>query len=931
MAYNLIRTSIIYLVFGFFISLNSPAFSQQQIQLPESYSNLTWNDFVVKMEQDFSLRFFYLPEDIPKLLISFDSDSISLMQLLNDHFNPHNIFVSIDRTGNVFLIKDIALQTSLPEDFFQYLIPEEEEEGSVAGISRDFLKTTERYIAKTITVGSRKKGVNKSTATISGYATNAKTGEVVISATIFDKSSGKGTVTDVNGFFSMTLNKGEHILTVSSVNIKEEHIKVDLLSDGELNLVLEDKIVLLSDVVIKADINNKVIGTQMGLEKITAKSIKKIPLVFGEKDIFKVALLLPGVQSLGEGSSGFNVRGSPTDQNVFYINHVPIYNTSHVAGFFSAFNSDAIDEFSLFKSNIPVHYGGRISSVFEIKSKQGSNEKYTASGGISPITGRFIVEGPLKKEKSSFLIGVRSTYSDWILNFVKDPEIKNSKARFADIVTNFSLQLKNNNQLNVFSYFSYDKMDLASQTKYDYQNLGGSVVWKHYFRMKNSFEISLAHSRYQFSEENSQFEIASYIHSNQLDHTEIKAISYIRPNEKHTINFGVNSILYQINRGQYDPLTQESLIETTDMGNEKGIETGFFVGDEWKVLPQMTIEGGIRYNLFTYLGAQEVFEYEEGFPKKPESIVDTLYFDNFEAVKTYGGLDVRLAANYMVSDRLSLKIAYNRLHQYIYMLTNTIAISPNYKWKLCDYNTEPIIGEQFSLGMFTNILNGRMVFSLETYYKKSQNVVEVKDGADLFLNEHVERSTLQGDLDAYGFEIMLQKPFGDLNGWVNYTYSHSSVLVNSIFKENQINFGEPYPSNFDKPHAFNFVASYAFSRRVSISGNVVYSTGRPITYPTSVYYQNDIPTLNYSSRNAYRIPDYFRVDMALSIEGSLLKRKPGHGSWTFSVYNILGRNNVYSVYFIQEDDTIKAYKLSIFGVPIFSISYNIKLGNYASE
>ncbi len=918
------------IVSGLLLSLNSVVYGQEKIYITKACSGLSFKDFVHKAEQDFMVSIFYLPEDIPEMQVSFDADSVLLPELLRDQLKHHDIFVSADRKGNIFLTKVSTIPTALPENFFNGVTSEDDEE-SEDTISRDFLETTKKYVAKTIIVGDRQKGVNKRYTTLSGYATNRKSGELVWGATIIEESTGRGTVTDVNGFYSITLNKGEHLLTVSSVNLKEKEIKVNMLSDGELDLVLEDKIVLLADVVINAEIDNIVKGTQMGLEKIEAKSVKEIPIVFGEKDIFKVALLLPGVQTVGEGAAGFNVRGSPTDQNIFYINQMPVYNTSHAAGFFSAFNSDAIDEFSFYKSNIPVHYGGRLSSVFEIKARQGSKEKYTASGGISPITARAMVGGPIKKDKSSFLVGVRSTYSDWILNFVKDHNVKNSNVRFADIVANLSFQLKENHQLNVFSYFSYDKMDLATQTNYDYQNLGASVMWKHYFRKKNSFELSLAYSRYKFHERNYQINLAAYEQSNELEHTELKASTYIRPNEDHTINFGVNSILYQINRGKYDPMGPESLIEVTDIGKEKGLETGLFVNDEWKLTPRMTVNGGIRFNIFNYLGPQEVFQYQEGMPKNPESIADTLHFGDFENVKTYSGLDIRLAANYMLSDRLSLKFAYNRMHQYIYMLSNTIAISPDYKWKLVDYNTEPIVGDQVSLGMYTNILSGILAFSVETYYKKSHNVVEIKDGADLFLNKQTEWNTLQGDMSAYGIEFMLQKPTGDLTGWVNYTYSRSKVLVDSKYEDNKINFGQVYPSNYDKPHVFNLVANYRFSRRVSLSGNIVYSTGRPITYPTSVYYLNDIPTLNYSLRNEYRLPDYFRVDMALSIEGNLKKHKPGHSSWVLSVYNLFGRDNAYSVYFVQEGSNIKAYKLSIFGVPIFSITYNIKLGNYASE
>lgn len=541
------------------------------------------------------------------------------------------------------------------------------------------------------------------------------------------------------------------------------------------------------------------------------------------------------------------------------------------------------------------------------------------------------MEGPLKKEKSSFLIGVRSTYSDWILNFVKDPIIKNSNAQFGDVVANFSFQLNENNRLNIFGYASTDMMDLYTQSKYDYQNFGGSVVWKHFFKNQNSFDLSFAQSTYKFNEENSQLEVASYSHHNQLGHSELKAVFNILPFENHSVQFGINTTLYNIDKGIYSPLSGASFIEYTDLGKEKGMENALFISDEWKINDKLTFSGGLRYNLFTYLGEQDVNIYQENMPFVEENLIDVLHFKNWQPVKTYGGLDFRLAMNYLINDKLSIKAAYNRLHQFIYMLNNTIAVSPNYKWKLSDYNTKPIVGDQISVGLYSNLWNNRYEFSVETYYKLSKNVVEIKDGANLFFNKNTEQATLQGNLNAYGVEIMLKKNSGTLSGWINYTYSNTSVLVNSAFAENRINYGEPYPSNYDKPHAFNLVANYDFIRRFSISGNVVYSTGRPITYPTSIYYLGGTPTLSYSARNAYRIPDYFRVDISLNLEGNLLKRKLGHGTWALSVYNVLGRKNAFSVYFEENDGLIKAYKLSIFGAPIVSLSYNFKLGNYASE
>lgn len=901
-----------------------------QIELNKSYSNLSWSQFVKKVEDNYPVHFFYRTSDFPEITINIESDKIPLKTVLTDHLLQFNIFVSIDQDGNIFLTKNTSINTQLPLGFFKERSTEVEKE-NVEQLDANYIKTTAKFVTENAIVGTKEDGVNKRYATIKGIATNSVTGEKVVGATILDLITKKGVVTDESGQYSITLNKGKHVFKISSVNIVEKQIDVDLRSSGNLDLVLDDKIILLKDVIVSADKDNKLVGTQMGLDKLIAKNVKKIPLVFGEKDVVKIALLLPGVQSVGEGSAGFNVRGSPTDQNLFYINHVPIYNTSHASGFFSAFNADIVDEFSLFKSNIPIEYGGRLSSVFEIKSKDGSKEKVTAHGGIGPITGRISVEGPLKKDKSSFLIGARSTYSNWILNFVKDPIVKNSKVQFSDVVTNFSFQLNEKNKLNLFTYFSNDKMDIYTQSKYGYQNYGASTTWKHFFENQNSFEISLVQSGYKFNEENKQMEVSAYSHQNELTHAELKAIVNIVPFKNHNVKFGLNSTLYNINKGVYSPLTDLSLIKFTDLGKEKGIESGLFLSDDWKVNPKLTLSGGFRYNLYSYLGPQDVNRYRDGLPYTNDNIVEVLHFSNWQSVKTYNGLDFRFAVNHLINDNLSVKAAYNRLHQYIYMLSNTIAVSPNYRWKLSDYNTNPIVGDQIALGFYSNLFQKHYELSVETYYKFSQNVVEIKDGQNLFFNENLEQSSLQGNLSAYGMEVMLKKNTGKLTGWINYTYSNSKIRVDSPFAENRINYGDPYPSNYDKPHAFNLVSNFDFSRRIALSGNVVYSTGRPITYPTSIYYYRGIPTLSYSSRNAYRIPDYFRVDLSITMEGNLLKRKLGHGTWAFSVYNVLGRKNAYSVYFEEKDGLIKSYKLSIFGAPIISISYNFKLGNYASE
>ncbi len=906
-------------------------YGQSQIIVTKEDHHSSWDNFVKHIEKKNNIRFYYEKNLIPEFDLHFKNDSTFLEQILQDNFKELGILIAIDHHGNVFMTKEDSINTELPSNFFHIPVAHQKtqsEDTEKVKSENDFLKTTNEFFAETIIIGTREKGANKKKATISGYVKNSKTGLPVVGATIFQSDQGIGVSADEKGYFKLVIDKGKHVLKINSVSTIEQKIEVDVLSDGDLNIEVLDELFLLEGVIISAEKYSKVRGTSMGLERIPMIAVKKVPLVFGERDVLKIALLLPGVQTVGEGSSGFNVRGSPTDQNIFYLNNVPIYNTSHVAGFFSAFNSDAISEFSLYKNYIPINYGGRLASVFDVEAKQGSMQKTKVNGGIGLITGRILAEGPIKKDTSSYLLAFRSTYSNWVLSMVDDIEIGRSKVNFADLIANLSFNINERNQLNIFSYVSNDGMNLATKSKYDYQNIAASINWKHYFKNNHNFETSIAHSNYAFTEENTEVLSFAYKHLNKIMHSEINARFNLNLDKNHKLIIGTNSVLYNIDRGNPVPLNEESNFMPISLGSEKGIESGIYLSDEWEISPELTINGGIRYNRYTYLGPQKVYTYLDGYPKSESSIQDTLFFSKNKSIKSHQGLDYRFAANYMVTKDLSFKIAFNRLHQYMYMLSNTVAIAPNYKWKLTDYNTEPMVGDQYSVGMYSNFPAFRIELSIEAYYKKIQNLVELKNGASLFLNEYVERSTLQGKLDAYGIELMLKKPYGKTTGWINYTYSSSQVIVDSDIQENRINFGNPYPSNFDKPHALNFVINRDFSKRFSMSANFVYATGRPITLPTSLYYYKGIKYLNYSKRNEYRIPDYIRLDLSFSLEGNLRRHKLAHGYWSFSIYNVLGRKNAYSVYFKKEEDQIKGYKFSVFGSPIYSLTYNFKLGNY---
>jgi len=895
----------------------------------QKLNNSSWMQFKYATEKRFHVNYYIYPDLAKDLVIQVDSDSLLLKDVLIKNFQKIDYKVIIDDYGSVFITKGSMVKTSLPVGFFRGK-PSVKSIVEQADQTRDEEGkhvTSSVYVAKTVIIGSQKINPNRNKSKLSGYVSGSLDGTPIIGGTIYIDELETGTSTDENGYYELLLVPGKYTLVFKSIESIQRIAKIDIRSSGTLDIGLDKNLYMLQEVEISAAQADNVRGTQMGVEKISSKTIEEIPVVLGEKDVIKVAMLLPGVTSVGEGVSGFNVRGSPSDQNLFYIENIPVYNTSHLFGFFSAFNSDVVDNFMLYKGSIPARFGGRLSSIFDISTKMGNMEKFSARGGISPITARLMVEGPIVKNKISYIAGIRSTYSDWVLKFVKDPEIRNSKAYFGDLVLGFDAKINERNKLKLFGYYSEDRIKLSNSTKYQFKNKGASINWLHAFREKNDLNLSFVYSDYFFEEENSEILIAAYKRYYQLKHSQLNLNVGLRPFEKHTINVGGNGILYMLDRGSYLPLNNESSISPIFFGDEKGVEAALNISDEWKISPLLTVLGGVRFNLYSYLGANTVYKYLSNSPMSASTINDTLHFGNNKAIKTYTGLDYRLSVNYLLSTNVSIKAAYNRLHQYIFMLTNTIALSPTDTWKLADYNIKPMVGDQFSLGLYANF-GKNFEGSVEGYYKRVNNLVEYKDGADLLTSKVVEWDVLQGNLDAYGIEFMIKKPFGKFNGWFNYSYSNSSVLVNNKVTGENINFGKRYPSNFDHPHTVNLVANFKASRRLILSGNLIYSTGRPITYPTAIYYLDGQKIFHYSNRNEYRVPDYFRIDLALKIEGNLLSKKLAHGQFILSVYNLTGRKNAYSVYFKSEEGRVAGYKMSIFGTQIFSLTYDFKLGSY---
>jgi len=713
--------------------------------------------------------------------------------------------------------------------------------------------------------------------------------------------------------------------------MEELQYKIEIRSSGVLDIEMSSRLYPIDEITVKSSEYHNVRGPQMGFTQISIKDIKEIPVVLGEKDVLKVVNMLPGVQNAGEGSAGINVRGSAVDQNMFFLNKIPVYNTSHLFGFFSSFNPDIIRDFSFYKSNLPAKYGGRLASVIDITSRNGNNKKFSARGGISPITAKVALEGPIIKDKSSYVLSARSTYSDWILKRMQDPDLRNSNALFYDLAAGITAKLNERNLIKVFGYYSKDKFRLASTEDYQYSNAGASLDWWHQFTSTISSNTSMAVSQYQFNHQNNSLPLEAYQHDYQINHYELKSDLIWIPGYKHRVMFGGNAILYNIDRGDVQPWGEESSRKPVALGTENGMEGGIHVSDQIQVSDRFSIYTGMRYSLYAYLGPQTVYDYVLDNPVEPEYIEDTLSYSDGEVISFYSGPEIRASATYLTGSNNSVKISYNQTRQYLYMLSNTVALSPTDQWKLADYHISPQSADQVSLGFYQDLNRKFLSFSAEVYYKKVNDIVEYKDGANFISSPQIETEVLQGKQKAYGLELLMKKNAGKLSGWLSFTYARSLIKVDGKNYWEQINQGNWYPANYDIPVSLNGVMNLRANRRLSISSNIVYHTGRPITYPVTMFQLDENRYISYSGRNEYRIPDYFRLDLSINLEGNLKSKKFWHSYWMLNIYNLTGRKNAYSVFFKNEDGKIQGYKMSIFSRPIITLSWNFKLGNYASD
>lgn len=768
-------------------------------------------------------------------------------------------------------------------------------------------------------------------ALLTGHIRSGKTGDPLPGARVFVAQQNAGVVTDYNGHYSIELPVGKQDVTFSYVSFEEKEFEVNMISPGSFDVELFESTIALDQVIVTSNSEANVVSTEMSIVRLDAKTITGIPVLMGEPDLMKAMTLLPGVQSAGDMSSGFNVRGGSNDQNLILLDDVPIYNANHLFGMFSIIDTRTIENLELFKGGAPARYGGRASSFMNIDLSEGNLKEFEGNGDIGLFSSKLTLQGPIVKDKASIIIGGRTTYSDWILKRIPDIEIRKSKANFYDFNLKLNFVLNQNNRISLFTYISNDYFGLADQNLFEYSNKLGSIKWNHIVNNKLTFSLSAGISDYATNTIDKEKPVLATSVSSGIRQFASKFRMLYDAGEKHDFEAGLEGNYYDFFCGEQEPYGEESTEESFALENEHAAEIAAYIQDVYEITGQLSLSAGIRYSQYFNLGPASVNQYESGEYIDFSTLTGTKEFGDREIIKTYPGIEPRLGLRYSIGTSSSMKFGLSRSYQYLHILSNSTIIIPTDTWKSCDSYIKPAVGDQISLGYFKNFSSQAVETSVEVYYKRVNDILEFKDGAVLIMNGSIEQDLLSADMNAYGIEFLVRKNGGRLTGWVSYSYSRSFLKTSGAIKAQLINDGDVYPSYYDKPNNLSVVANYKISRRFTLGSSFTYSTGRPATYPEMSFRISNNAVVYYSDRNKYRLRDYHRLDVSLTWDTSLKRSKKYYSSWILSVTNVYGRNNVYSTYYKKDVPTAKNnyrryafYELSIIGTPIPSLTYSIR-------
>ncbi|MBA4744117.1 MAG: TonB-dependent receptor [Muricauda sp.] len=768
--------------------------------------------------------------------------------------------------------------------------------------------------------------------TLRGTVKDNENGETLIGASVYLQGTEYGAITNEYGFYSLTAPAGTYTLSITYIGYGATVQEINLNTDQTIDLELSPNATALDEIVVSADDTEKInLKTpQMGVAQLKTQTIKEIPAVLGEVDVIKSIQMLPGVSNNGEGSTGFHVRGGAADQNLVLLDEAIIYNTSHFFGFFSVFNADAIKDVKLYKGDMPAEFGGRVSSVLDVRQKDGNSKNFALSGGIGIVSSRLTAETPIFNNKGSVLVAGRTSYAHLFMKFIDD--LKDDKLAFYDLNLKANYEINQNNRIYLSGYFGRDEFILANLITNNYGNATGNLRWNHIFNDRLFTNLSLIYSQYDYRI------VLDFIGLDWVADIENYNLKYglnYYVNDKFKLNFGISSILYDLNPGEVTPSNETSSINYLKLDQKRALESAAYIGAENEVTDKLTVQYGLRLSHFSRLGGQSINQYANDLPvvyneelgiyEAGEVVGETSYGKN-ESIKTYAQLEPRLALSYQLNDISSVKAGYTRSAQYLHLLSNTTAVTPLDVWTPSGSFIKPQLSNQYSMGYYRTFNDQKYSMEVETYYKNIDNRIDYIDGSNLIGNNTIETEILNGEARSYGMELLLRKNTGKLTGWLSYTLSKSEQrTLGGRAGGLGINNGNWYNAPYDRTHDISLTATYKLNEKWKFSSNFVFQTGRPVTYPNGQYEYEDLSIASYSNRNADRLPAYHRLDVSAIYTPNRKPDKKWKGEWVFGIYNAYNRRNAASITFGQNWQTgqNEATRTAIFGI-MPAISYNFK-------
>ena len=903
------KWSVLFICCAFLLGMpqNSQAQGQNYPTVTASFSNLPLKTILEQLDSRTNYTFYFKSSDLSsRPMKSFGFQDTPLDEALNEILSSTSLgFIPYRNKAIVILPKELANQAFTAEYY-------KAKEAATEEIAEE---------RKELKVGDLKDLAIDGNAIIRGEVRDKETRRPVIGASVSWEDLNLGTVTGIDGEFEMTIPAGVHYLKISYLGYEDINTPVRILSSGDLRLRMEKGAIDLEEVTISANkADESVESVQIGVAKLDVESIKKGPALLGEADVVRSLLQSAGVTSVGEGASGFNVRGGDVDQNLILMDEAILLNSSHALGFFSSFNTDLLQNVELYKANMPAQYGGRLSSVMNVELKDGDYEDFKIRGGIGPITSKISFEGPIIKEKVAFYGGFRSSYINWMLNLVDNIEVSRSSAFFYDANFGITAKINDKNTLSISGYGSQDDFTYNEEFGFDYSTYLGQLNLRSIINEDFLSKFSVVYNNYN----SNRFDIGGLTGSrlnNSVDYIKLKEQVTYSPSTQMRFDAGLSSIFYTVQPGETEPFDEESGVEPSILEEERGLEAAAFVNGEFNVNEFFQISGGLRISYFGFRGEKTVYEYEN--PERPEltETIGTTTYGSGETIESYFNLEPRVSMRYRLDPTSSVKAGYSRTVQYINQIFNSDSPTPVSQWQLSTNYIEPTKSHNFSLGYFKNLKENNWETSAEVYYRIVDQLFDYKDFAELLDNPQLETELLNGEGRSYGLELSVRKKTGIVYGSFNYTLSRSERIIDGI------NNGEYYPSNFDKPHDLSLTLNYQPNRRNTLTINFVYGSGRPTTPPVGNYVtSNGLVVPVYAQRNAARIPDYHRLDIAYTLGKGYKRDKKFQTSWTISLYNVYSRRNAFSVFFTQAAfQGAQANKLAILGTVFPSLTFNFEI------